>query len=228
MKSSNLITAASVVLAVTVGGVLAVLVPSSRWTGGAICAAIFLCLSMTIPVVVPIRFLPPAGDGAAIWLIGPTAALWGLLFIIAAAALAFGLYGIGAMAWAGCIVWVGLLLASVLSLRAVAPVVETALRQIHRADGDERGRWSALVQSALGLQVSDDARKALTRLGESIRYAANGSVSFKPVQNEQIDHLLAELQKTSTDDTAVMRIASEVTGLLQGRELALKQSRPHS
>lgn len=220
---------AAVAVGLAVLAVLAVAVPGAAWNPAALVAAAVLGVGgPAVALLPPPRPRQGAGDASAIWLIGPTGGLLLAWVVLAGAAVACGLAGLQAVAWALICVCVGGFIAGHALLHAATRIVETAAAQVVPAALDARTQWAAQIRQHAAQSEDEAVRRLLDALLQRIRYAANDRPTQPAPENADIQVMLAGLAGAVQSAEQLRPVLRQAEGLLEQREHRLRAGRSHA
>ncbi|MFM8353939.1 MAG: hypothetical protein ACKOBM_03420 [Gammaproteobacteria bacterium] len=213
-------------IAITVLGMVVILIPPAYLDGAAIASVASLGLALLL-FLWPWVQLFSAGtriDAVTLSSLGPTAGGGFFSILLSIAAVLFALNDYPALGYALALVSIGIVVFSALAMKATSAKLATA--SAIKDVPSSHVVWAAEVDVLCASVAKAEIRQMLERLREDLRYVANDLPGFDALTAE-IEISLAGL-KTEASAGRVSGVSakiSEVASLLRQRESALRRAR---
>lgn len=223
MKIKKLLSLASLIIALALGGVGYILVPVALWSYASIAA--FVMLVGTIGLI----FHPTVGlpdetvesDAAVFAAIGPVAVYFMILIVWNGATFIAGLLGYEKISYAMMVIGLASLPLLLIYVKIGAYIVNKSARSL-LAD-QRRLEYKGMLEAFTAQVESVEGRKLLRQITEEMTYAASSSGDIVASQDQSIVNLVNDLiaKGRSVDQASIETFATQVRAKLAVRNSIL-------
>jgi len=224
LNRSSWLNLAAAAAALSALSITAILVPSELRTPAVLCSAVLLACATGLLLLWP-RIGSRDSQGVRLAMLGSMGILSVILLAGAGAALLAALTGHDRLSFALILLVLGAFVVGVALGRTGA---HTIARHTQLADTPSmHGQWQSQVGQLVQSCADDQARGTVSRLAESLRYAASDKPGYVSAENARIGSSIMELERAVRDNElpAVLAAVGAIQAALAVRELDLKAQR---